>query len=138
DVLFARRVIELFGPGPYKDVVIGNLAVVDLGARHFEVDGRDRRDVLHEEFRQPFGGDAVDWTHGDAIPVGVGEVLVDPDPAREVLVGQFARGEHDLAVFAVDHVAIVVHVHEVVVGPDLLELAIGGEQGPVVPKPHVL
>ena len=67
----------------------------------------------------------------------VREVFVDPDPTREVLVGQFARREHDLTVLAVDHVPVVVHVHEIVVGPDLLELPVGGEQGPVVPEPHV-
>ena len=65
-------------------------------------------------------------------------MLVDPDAAREILILQLARRQHDLAVFTIDHVAIVVHIHEVVVGADLLELAIGGQQRAVVPEANVL
>ena len=73
------------------------------------------------------------------------EVFVDPQEigvaplhvAREVLVGQLARGQHHLPVLAVDDVAVVVHVDEAVVGPDLLELGEGQEQRRVVPEPDV-
>ncbi len=50
----------------------------------------------------------------------------------------FAGRDHDLAVLAVDHVAVVVHVDELVVGPDLLELPVGLQQRRIVPEAHVL
>ena len=49
-----------------------------------------------------------------------------------------ARREHHLAVLAVDHVAVVVHVGELVVRPDLLKLAVGLQQRRVVPEADVL
>jgi hypothetical protein len=39
---------------------------------------------------------------------------------------------------AVHRVPVVVHVHEAVVGADLLELGVGGEERPVVPEANVL
>src|SRR2546422_3437627 len=45
---------------------------------------------------------SVDRAERHPVAVRVREVFVDPDPAWEVLVGQLARREHDLAVLAVE------------------------------------
>jgi hypothetical protein len=51
---------------------------------------------------------------------------------------QLPGREHHLAELVIDHVPVVVHVHEPVVGADLLELGVGGEEGPVLPQADVL
>jgi hypothetical protein len=65
-------------------------------------------------------------------------VLVDPPAARQVAIGELAGREGHLTVLPVHDVAAHVHVAELVVGADLLELAVGGEERPVVPQPDVL
>jgi len=55
-----------------------------------------------------------------------------------VLVRQLARRQHELPILPVDDVAVVVHVLELVVGPDLLQLREGAQQWAVVPEPDVL
>ena len=42
-----------------------------------------------------------------------------------MLVRQLARRKHDLAIGAVDQVAVIVHIDELIIGPDLLELGVG-------------
>ena len=61
------------------------------------------------------------------------DVLIDPIAAGQALIIELARREGDLAVDAVDPVAIIVDAGEVVVGPDFLKLREGGTQGLVVP-----
>ncbi len=90
------------------------------------------------ELRQAFLGDAAHGPHGQAEAVGEDEPLVDPGLVRQVRVGQLPRGQHDLQVLVVHGVAVVVHILEVVVGPDLLQLAVGLEQRLLVPEPDVL
>ena len=75
---------------------------------------------------KPFGGDPVHGAQDGPVPVGIGQVFVDPGARGQSPVGELPGGEHDLAVFAVDLVAVVVHVDELVIGADLLELAVGG------------
>ena len=139
DVLVAGGIVELLRARAHEHVLVADLAVVDLGPRDLGQAARHRgRDVLDEELGQSLRADPVDRSRHQAVAVGVGQVLVDPVPARQVAVGQLARREHDLAVLAVHRVAVHVDVQELVVGPDLLELAVGGEQRPVVPEPDVL
>ena len=51
---------------------------------------------------------------------------------------QLARREQHLAVLPVDHVAVVVHGDEVVVGADLLQLPEGLQQRIAIPQPDVV
>src|SRR5207244_13535563 len=55
-----------------------------------------RRDVLHQELGQPLWRDPVDGSDDDAVAMGEGQVLVDPDPRLEVRVGELAGREHEL------------------------------------------
>ena len=70
--------------------------------------------------------------------MGEGQVLVDEGPGRQRRRVELPGREQDLAVPAVDLVAVVVHRDEVVVGADLLELPEGLEQRLPVPEPDVL
>ena len=131
--------VELAGAAPHEDVVVGELAVVDLGPRHLQIlGGGDRRDVLHVEAREPLGGRLVHRAEGEPVAVGEGEALVDPGSVRQALGGQLPRREHDLAELSVDHVAVVVDARELVIGPDLLNLGEGVEERAVVPEPDVV
>jgi hypothetical protein len=70
--------------------------------------------------------------------VGPEDALVDEARRLRVLVeGQLAGGEHDLALRAVDDVAVGVDVEEVVVAADPLELVERRAERPVVPQPGV-
>ena len=127
-VLVAGGVVELLRARADEDVGVRDLAVVDLGPRDRPEAGRRvRRDVLDEEFGEPLGADPVHRPDDHAVAVRVGEVLVDPDPARQVRVRQLPGRQHELAVLPVDQVPVVVDVDELVVGPDLLQLAVGAE-----------
>src|SRR3989454_4819121 len=53
-----------------------------------------------------------------------------PDPARQIFRGELSRGQGHLPVLPVDAVPIDINICELVIRPDLLELAVGGEQGP--------
>ena len=63
--------------------------------------------------------------------------FVDPDPARQILRGELPRRQGHLAVLPVDAVPIDIDIRELVIRPDLLELAVGGEQGPGVPQADI-
>jgi len=139
DVLVARGVVQLLGAGAHDDVLVGELAEEDLGPRDLrERVGRHGRDVLGEEVGQSLGRHPVHGAHDDAVAVREGQALVDPARGLQVLVGKLPRREHQLAVLAVQRVAVVVDVHELVVGPDLLELTVRAQQRPVIPEPDVL
>ncbi len=58
--------------------------------------------------------------------------------ARQRLGVQLARGQHDLAVLAVDQIAVVVDRVEIVVRADFLDLAERVEQRQIVPQRHVV
>ena len=142
DVLFAfgLRVVKLLRVGVHEHVVVRQLAEVD--ARLLDVDvarhRRLRRDVLHEQNRQPLLRHFVHRPERDAVAVREGEVLVDPGAVRQAFGIQLARREHHLTQLAVDRVAIVVDRREVVIGAQLLDLAEGLEQRLVIPQAHVL
>ena len=99
-----------------------NARLADGGAA-----GRDRRDVLQVENRQPFGGLPGDRGHDHSVAVGEQHMEVDPGLG----VGwkkrwlEFAGRQHHLLIRAVELIAIDVHVMELVVGPDLLQLSVG-------------
>ena len=82
DVLFARRIIEFLGFSSDEDVIIGNLPEINFGTGDLQIDRRDRRDIANKKLRQTFCRDPVHRAEGDPIAVRVGEMLVDPDPAR--------------------------------------------------------
>ena len=123
------------------DVGVGELAEVDLGPRDLEIGHRalDGHVAQHQR-GQAFGREAVHRVHGDAVAVGVDQLLVDPVAAAlgQLFDVHFAGGEHHLAHLAVDLVAVDVDVGEVVVGADFLDLAEGVLQGVPVPQADVL
>ena len=83
-VALALRVVELLLVGFDVDVGVGELAEVDLGAGDVEAgDGALHGHVAEQEGGQAFGGEAVDGVHGDAVAVGVDELLVDPVAAAD-------------------------------------------------------
>ena len=138
-VLIAGRIVELLRACPHERVLVGDLTVVDLGPRDLrESARRGGRNVLDQELRQSLRGDAVDGAHDHAVTMGERQMLIDPDAGLQVRIRQLARRDHELTVLAVDHVAVVVDVLELVVGPDLLELRERPQQRPVVPQPDVL
>ena len=137
----ALRVVELLLAGFDVDVGVGEFAEVDFGAGDGEAgNGALDGHVAEQQGGQAFGGEAVDGVHGDAVAVGVDELLVDPVAAAlgEFVDVEFAGGEHDLAQGAVEGVAVDVDVGKVVVGADLLDLAQGVLEGAPVPEADVL
>ena len=112
--------------------MLGSLTSMSAGHR------RLRRDVLHEQNRQPLRRHFVHRPERDAVAVREGEVLVDPGAVRQALGVQLAGREHHLPQLAIDRVAIVVDRLEVVVRAQLLDLAERFEQRLMIPQPHVL
>ena len=96
--------------------------------------------LLRIRVGRPSGVKPFTGIHGDAVAVGVDQLFVDPVAAAfgELVDVEFAGGEHDLALFAVDLVAIDVDVGEVVVGTDLLNLAERILERAPVPQADVL
>ena len=138
DVLVAARVVELARPRVDDDVVVRQLAEVEARFLNGQLRHRFRRQVAHVQHRKPFAGHLRDRPERQAVAVRERQALVDPRAVGKAVRVQLARGEHDLLRAAVDHVAVVVHRHEVVVRADLLQLAEGVEQRLAVPQPHVL
>jgi len=138
DVLVPRRVVEFLGPGLHEDIVRGQFAEVELRAGDPEIGGGRRGDVLDPELGEPLARHPVHRTHHRAVAVRIRQPLVDPDPARQILRGELPRGQGHLPVLPVDAVPIDIDIRELVIRPDLLELAVGGEQGPGVPQADIL
>ena len=86
---------------------------------------------------KPFGRHLVHGAERHAVAVGERQPFVDPIAVGRALGVQLARRQHDLPILAVDEVAIVVHGHEVVVRPNLLNLRESLEQRLVIPEPDV-
>ena len=72
--------------------------------------------------------------------MGVNQMPVDPGVGlgRELVDDQFPCGQHDLAVGAINHVAIHVHVVKIIVEPDRLNLAVGLQQRTFIPDSDIL
>ena len=138
DVLVARGIVEFLGVSLDKAVGVGEFSVVDLRPGDLDVGDGSRRNVLDHEGGQTFLGELVDRPLADPVTVGIGQVLVDPDAAGQAFGGELPGRQAHLPVLAVDPIAVVVHVHEIVVGADDLELPVGLEQRLVVPQPNVL
>ncbi len=119
-------------------VVVDQLAEVDARLGDVQVDGRDRRQVAHEQHRQAFTGHLVDRSQGQAVPVREHQPLVDPGAIRQRRGIELAHRQHHLPVLAVDLIAVVVDRDEIVVGADLLDLPERLEQRLVVPEAHVV
>ena len=69
--------------------------------------------------------------------MGVGQVLIDPTVAVQAGRVQFARRERNLAVRAIDPVAVIVDADEIVIGADFLQLGKRGQQRFVIPHANV-
>ena len=61
-------------------------------------------------------------------------MLIDPGPRRKGRVGKLPGGEHDLTELPVYLVAVVVHIHEFIISADFLKLAVGSQEGGMVPE----
>ena len=140
-VALALGVIELLLSRLDVDVGVGQLAKIDLRARHAQAGhGALNRHVAQVEGRQPFRRKPVDGVHGDAVAVGINQLFVDPVAAA---LGQFvdvqlARSEHHLAQGAIDYIAIDVDIGKVVVGTDFLNLPQRVLQRLPIPQADVL
>ncbi len=135
------RVVELLLPRLYVHVGISQLAEIDFGPGYVEVAHRALdRHIAQNQGGQAFRRESIYRIHGDAIAVGVDQLLVDPVAAafRKFFDIQFARCEHYLASGAVDFIAIDVDVREIVVGADFLNLAQRILKRAPVPQPDVL
>ena len=94
------RVVELLLIGFDVDIGVGHLAKVDLGARDLEAGhGALHGHIREIERGQALGRESVDGIHGDAVAVGVDELVVDPVAAAlgQLIHVQLANREHDLA-----------------------------------------
>ena len=123
DVVLPFRIVELAGLGPDEYVIARQLAEIDGGLLHAKIDRGLRRQIFDEQDRQAFRRDLVHRPERHTVAMGERQALIDPIAVREALGVQLARRQHDLTVFTVDVVAVVVHRDEVVVGADLLDLA---------------
>ncbi len=122
-------------------VRVGEFAKINLRTGHVQALYRALHGHVAQQQRgQPLRCEAVDRVHGDAVAVGVDQLLVDPVAAAlgQLLDVQLARRQHHLAQGAVEVVAVDVDVGKVVVGADLLLLAQGVLQGVPVPQADVL
>src|SRR5678815_1108136 len=126
NILVAGRVIQFLRLSPDQDIFVGELAEVDFGTGDLERGGSHRWNVLDEKLRLPAGGDLIDGTEDYSMTVSESQMLVDPVAALQMLMGQLAGGQHHLAIGAVDHVAVVVDIDEFVIGPNFLQLRVGG------------
>ena len=137
----ALWVIELLLVGLDVDIGRGLLAEVDFGPGNVEaLHGALHRHVAQQQRGQAFGREPVDGVHGDAIAVGIDELVVDPVAAAlgELVHVEFAGRQHHLALGAVDGIAIDIDVGKVVVGADLLDLAQRILERTPVPQANVL
>ena len=78
DVVCPLRIVELRGAPLDDDVGVGLFAEVDARFVDRRASGRDRRNVLEVEDRQPFGALAGDRAHHRPIAVREQHVAVDP------------------------------------------------------------
>ena len=137
----ALRIIEFLLASLDVDIGIGELAEIDLRTRHGQSGNRAlHRHVAENQRRQSFGCEAVHRIHGDAVAVGVDQLLVDPIAAalRQFLDVELARREHHLAHRAADLVSIDVDVRKIVICADFLDLTQRILQRRPVPQPYVL
>ncbi len=136
-VAVTKRIIEFFHRRADEDVRSGFLPVVDLRP----VDGKRnrnlRRDVPDPQFRLSSRGDLRHRVHDDAEPVRELKACVDPRSRLKLLQVELPRGQHDLAARAADRVAVHIHLVEVVIRPDFLELLVAPEQRSFVPDADV-
>ena len=139
-VVLTPAIVELCGAAPDHDVGRGFFAEVELGSVEGEPHRGRRRDVLDVEDRQALRVEAVHRAHDETEPVGELEVLVDPRLRVRGKTGlvQLARRQQDLLIGAVQRVAVDVHVVEVIVESELLELAIRVEERSWIPPAEVL
>ena len=133
--------VKLLLPGVHVYVGVGQLAKINFRTRYRNTGhGALNGHVAEDQRGQPFRREAVDRIHGDAVTVGVDELLVDPVAAALGELGdvELARGQHHLADRAIDFIAIDVDVGKIVVGADFLDLTESVLQRAPVPKPDVL
>ncbi len=123
DVLITRGVVELALPRVDQHEIGRQLAEINLRPRHIQRYTRSRRQILDEEHRQPFRRHLVYRPEGESHSVRERQVLVDERPRWKRLRIELARREQNLTIRAVDPVPVIIHRHEIVIGPDLLQLS---------------
>ena len=137
-VRLSLGVVELLLPGVDDGVGTGLLTVVDLRPIDLQLRyGGHGRYVLDPELGEAVGADPGGRADGDAVAVGVLDVLVDPGLLRQLGVVNLPGGDHHLAHLAADVVPVDVHLVKLVVGAQALQLLIGLAQHPPVPEPGV-
>ncbi len=95
-------------------------------------------DVLHQEVGLSLGGNGVRRTQHRTETVGEHQVAVDPPGVGDAGVVELPGGQHHLGEHPVDVIAVHIDIAELIEGPQLLKLAIGGEQHRRVPQPDVV
>ena len=141
DIVLSLGIVELRGASLDDHVGIRPLPEINARLVDGRAAGRDRRDVLQVEDRQPFGGLPGDRGHDHSVAVSEEHMEVDPGLGvgrKERRRVELAGRQHHLLIRAVELVAIDVHVMELVVGPDLLQLSVGVHQRLPVPQPDVV
>ena len=138
DVVVPRGIVELADAARHDDVVRHVLAVVDRRIADRRAAGRHRRQVFYHERRCALLALLRRKAHRETVAVGILQMAVHPGlGALGKLRRQLARRQHRLAVAVGQPVAIDVDVVELVVEPDLLDLAEGPKERTVVPEPDV-
>ena len=140
DVVLALGIVEL-GRGALDDgIALAPLAEIEARLADDGTAGGDRRNVLQVEDRQAFAGLPRHRRHHHAVAVGEEHMQVDPGLriGRQQRRFQLARRQQHLLIGAAQPIAVDIHVEELVVGPDLLELGIGVHQRLPVPQADVV
>jgi hypothetical protein len=108
DVLVAGGIVKLWLSCAHEDVLVCQLAKVDLRTGQLDRDRRDRRQILDEEYREAFARYLVHGRHRHAHSVRESQPLIYERPGRQRGGVQLSRGQVNLSVFAIDSVAVVI------------------------------
>ena len=140
-VALALGIVELLLARLHVYVGVREFAKVNFGPRHaYALHRALHGHIAQDQSRQAFGGEAIHRVHGDAVAMGVDELLIDPVAAafRQLIDVEFSGGEHHLAYIAVDLISINVDVRKIVIGSDLLNLPQRVLQGMPIPQANIL
>ena len=118
-------------------VVAGQLAEIYTRFGDRQIHLGHRRQVPNKQHGLPGRCDLVDRPQRQSVAVRKRQPFIHPRSVRQALTVELTQRQHHLAVLAVDGVAVVVNVHKIVVGPDLLDLGEGLQQRLMIPQADV-